>query len=346
MHVLGIETSCDETATAVVKDGRWVLSNVVFSQVALHRPYGGVVPEIASRHHAEHLPDLLEQAVAESGVGWSGLDMVAATYGPGLATSLLVGLTAGKALALRLNRPFRAINHLEAHLLSVFLAPDAPWPDQASPLIALIVSGGHTCLVRCDAPGRYRLLGWTRDDAAGEAFDKGAHLLGLGYPGGPVLDKVGRDGWPEAVAFPRARRMHGAGPLDFSFSGLKTALLYYLRDHPDALSVRLADVAASYQEAIVDVLVGRLEDAMNREGLDWCAVSGGVSLNSRLRVRLQELAGRHGWRLLLAPPAYCADNAAMVAAIASWGCGLSGTEALAQDACPSLSLGESEAHVV
>ena len=342
MHVLGIETSCDETAAAVVRDGRQVLSNMVFSQVALHRPYGGVVPEIASRHHAEYLPDLLARAVAESGVEWAGLDAVAATYGPGLATSLLVGLAAGKALALRLGRPFYAVNHLEAHLVSVFLAPDAPAPEEDPPFIALIVSGGHTCLLRADEPGCYRLLGWTRDDAAGEAFDKGAHLLGLGYPGGPALDKAGRAGRPGAVAFPRARRIRGAGPLDFSFSGLKTALLYHLRDHPDDLPGRLADVAASYQEAIVDALVGRLEDAMEREGVSCCAVAGGVSLNSRLRARLAELAGRHGWRLLLAPPAYCADNAAMVAAAAGLGLGLAGPAALAQDACPALSLGEAE----
>lgn len=340
MHVLGIETSCDETAAAVVRGGRQILSSVVLSQVALHKPYGGVVPEVASRLHAEHLPDIIAQALAESGLEWPDLDAVATTCGPGLATSLLVGLAAGKALALRLTRPFWAINHLEAHMVSVFLAPDAPAPDKAPPLIVLLVSGGHTCLLRVNAPGKYKLLGWTRDDAAGEAFDKGANLLGLGYPGGPAMDKAAQNGQRDAVAFPRTRSITGGGPLDFSFSGLKTALFYYLRNNQHVLPERLADVAASFQEAIVDALLGRLEQAMDSEGLTCFAVAGGVSLNSRLRERLADLARRRAWQMLLAPRAYCADNAAMVAAAAGMGLGLSGSAAIAQDACPGLSIGE------
>ncbi len=342
MRVLGIETSCDETAAALVKDSRSVSANVVLTQTNLHRPYGGVVPEIASRHHAGHLPELIAKALAQSGLQWTEIDAVAATYGPGLATSLLVGLAAGKALAIRLNRPFVAVNHLEAHLLSVFLADDAPLPFDSPPMIALIASGGHTCLMRADAPGAYRLLGWTRDDAAGEAFDKGANLLGLGYPGGPAIDKAARGGNPKAVNFPRARNISGAGALDFSFSGLKTALLYHLRDNPAALPEQLADIAASYQEAIIDALLGRLEDAMDQANLQCCAAAGGVSLNSRLRTRLAELACRRGWRLLLAPPAYCGDNAAMVALVACLGLGIAGPEAFLIDACPALSLGEDE----
>lgn len=340
MYVLGIETSCDETAVAVARHDRAILSSLVLSQVALHRPYGGVVPEIASRHHAEHLPELIARALEQSGLKWSEIDAVAATYGPGLATSLLVGMAAGKALATSLGRPFIAVNHLEAHFISVFLEPGAPQPQNAPPMLALIVSGGHTCIIRANAPGKYRLIGWTRDDAAGEAFDKGANLLGLGYPGGPAMDKAARGGNPEAVAFPRARRISDAGPFDFSFSGLKTALLYHLRNNPDAASQHKADLAASFQEAIVDTLVEKLEQAMEHERLECFAAAGGVSLNSRLRSQLAEMAKRRGWQMLLAPAAYCADNAAMVAAAAALGLGLSGSQAMEQDACPALSIGE------
>mgnify|MGYP003586984261 CR=1 FL=1 len=344
MIILGIETSCDETAAAVTR-GREVLSSVVYSQVAAHRPYGGVVPEIASRHHLEHLPGVLEEALLASGLGWGELDAVAVTYGPGLATSLLIGLSAAKGLALRLARPIVAINHLEAHLYSAFLDPSAPGLESVCPALALIVSGGHTCLLRVEGLGKYRLLGWTRDDAAGEAFDKGAALLGLGYPGGPAIDRASAGGNAGAVAFPRGPRPDrrgpetGLGPLDFSFSGLKTSLLNYLKADPvSGRPERLADVAASYQEAIVDALARGVAEAVRRENLRAIVVSGGVSLNSRLRSRLAELAQALGCRLLLARPEYCADNAAMVAALAGAGGGRAGWNDA--DACPGLSLGE------
>ncbi|MFA5043501.1 MAG: tRNA (adenosine(37)-N6)-threonylcarbamoyltransferase complex transferase subunit TsaD [Kiritimatiellia bacterium] len=347
MNVLGIETSCDETAAAVVADGGTVLSSAVFSQVALHRPHGGVVPEIASRQHVEHLPQLLDEAMAA--LEWPRLQAVAVTYGPGLASSLLVGLSAAKALALRLNIPLIGINHLEAHLYSVFLARNAPRYAESCPLVALIVSGGHTCLVRVDAPGQYRRLGQTIDDAAGEAFDKGAKLLGLEYPGGPAIDRVSALGDAVRIAFPRTRALkadfaEGLAPeLCFSFSGLKTSLLYYLRDHPEAVRPPvLEDVAAGYQEAIVDVLVRGTKRALQRERVRTLAVAGGVSLNRRLRARLIEMAAGLQVRLLLPEAAHCADNAAMVAGLAGIGQGVTGEAAWALDACPNLELGAAE----
>ena len=344
MNVLGIETSCDETAAAVVREGRDVASSVVFSQVALHRPYGGVVPEIASRSHVEALPGVVAAAVAECGAGWDGIDAVAATYGPGLSPSLLVGLSAGKALALRMDKPFCAINHVEAHVYSPFIGADAPRLEDVCPFISLVVSGGHTTLLRVEGLGQYELLGQTLDDAAGEAFDKGANLLGLGYPGGPVIDKTARGGDPAYVRFPRGRLRSTRGKLFgldpawcFSFSGLKTALLYYLKDHPlDGDKARLRDLCASYQEAIVDALVKRCEAVSGRARA--LSVVGGVSLNSRLRTRVREVAGERNMPLLLAAPGFCADNAAMIAGLAGAGGGLTGADALAADATPSLSV--------
>jgi len=347
MNVLGIETSCDETAAAVVAGGRVVRSSVVFSQVALHRPHGGVVPEIASRQHVENLPRVIDEAMVQSGLKWSDLQAVAVTYGPGLASSLLVGLSAAKALALRLNIPLIGINHLEAHLYSVFLASDAPCYATVCPLVALIVSGGHTCLVRVEAPGSYQLLGQTIDDAAGEAFDKGAKLLGLEYPGGPVIDRVSALGDARHIAFPRTRVgasifTGGLPPaLCFSFSGLKTSLLYYLRDHPEAAhEPALPDVAAGYQEAIVDVLVRGAQRALQRERVQTLVFAGGVSLNRRLRTRLVEMAAGLQVNVLLPSSSYCVDNAAMVAGLAGIGQGITGEAAWSLDACPNLEIGE------
>ncbi|MBI2437220.1 MAG: tRNA (adenosine(37)-N6)-threonylcarbamoyltransferase complex transferase subunit TsaD [Lentisphaerae bacterium] len=347
MNVLGIETSCDETAAAVVGDGRRVRSSVVFSQADLHRPHGGVVPEIAARDHVQRLPLIVEQALEQSGLEWSQLEAVAATYGPGLASSLLVGLSAAKALALRLNIPLIGVNHLEAHLYSVFLTPGAPRYERACPLVALIVSGGHTCLLRVDAPGHYRRLGQTIDDAAGEAFDKGAKLLGLEYPGGPAIDRLGAQGLSGRIAFPQTRVRQSvftgrlAPDLCFSFSGLKTALLYYLREHPEAVHDPLQkDVAAGFQEAILSALVRGTEHALQRERVQTLVVAGGVALNSRLRAKLLELAASLDVRVLLPGAAYCADNAAMVAGLASSGQGVTGKEAWALDACPNLELGQ------
>lgn len=343
MIVLGIETSCDETAAAVVRDGRDVLSSVIYSQVALHRPYGGVVPEIACRCHVEVLPDVIEDARRQAGVEWGGIDTVAVTYGPGLASSLLVGISAAKGLALRLERPLCGVNHLQAHIYSAFMGKDAPAMEAVAPLAALVVSGGHTCIVRVDGPGRYRILGQTLDDAAGEAFDKGANLLGLGYPGGPVIDKTARGGRRDAVRFPRGQvRSTAMMPpgmdrrLCFSYSGLKTALLTHVTQHPEAKQPpQLADVVASYQEAIVDALITGCRRAIE-SGAGALAAGGGVTLNSRLRERLTELACATRVPLLLAEPRFCGDNAAMIAGLAGLKQGVWGERAMQLDAAPSL----------
>ena len=332
MLILGIETSCDETAAAVVRDGHEVLSNVVYTQIAHHQPYGGVVPEIASRKHVEHLPAVIEQAIGGAGVTWHQLDAIAVTHGPGLASSLLVGLSAAKGLSLRLRKPLIGINHLEAHIYSIFLDPppnatQTPTPRALSPsdpFLALIVSGGHTCFVHVAGIGRYRLLGRTLDDAAGEAFDKGANLLHLGYPGGPAIDKAAQGGNVQHVRFPRgfvkkpqARYAHLNPKFCVSYSGLKTALLYYLKAHPLAGDgdPAVAHLAATYQEAIVDTLVSRASHAVERD--TTLAVVGGVSLNRRLREKMTALAEKKRIGLVLAAPRYCTDNAAMVAGLAA-----------------------------
>ncbi|HOE60571.1 MAG TPA: tRNA (adenosine(37)-N6)-threonylcarbamoyltransferase complex transferase subunit TsaD [Kiritimatiellia bacterium] len=360
MVVLGIETSCDETAAAVVADGRRVLSNVVYSQVPLHQPYGGVVPEIASRSHVEKLPGVVAEAVRaafapESPAGsapppaaWREVDAVAVTYGPGLASSLIVGLSAAKGLALRLERPLIGMNHIEAHIHSVFLNPEAPDPREAAPLLALVVSGGHSCWIETDRPGNYRMIGQTLDDAAGEAFDKAAKLLGLGYPGGPEIDRLARQAARvDAVAFPKGSPRPGnpalAGlraELCVSFSGLKTALLYHLRSHPPQDQNEVAEVAAAYQEAIVTALAERSERALRGGRYAAFAVGGGVSLNRRLRERLTEVARAAGVRLLLAEPRFCGDNAAMIAGLAGAGGGVRGPAAQELDASPALAAGE------
>ncbi len=346
MKVLGIETSCDETSAAVVSDGFNVLSSVVLSQAEIHSQYGGVVPEIASRNHVVNLPCVIKRAMESSGVAWTDLDAVAVTNGPGLASSLLVGLSAAKALALRLKRELVCVNHLEAHLYSPFLAMPAGSMAEACPFLALVVSGGHTCLLRVEGLGDYRLLGETMDDAAGEAFDKGAQILGLGYPGGPAIDRESRRGRHDAVDFPRGRVGKHSRPglprdrLCFSFSGVKTALLYHVKALGDGAKEVFPDLAASYQEAIVDALVKRTQLALDQERLKCLAVAGGVSLNSRLRERMKALADSNGCRLLLAEPGFCVDNAAMVAGLAGAGGGIRGEGAWLLDACPNLVIGK------
>lgn len=345
--VLGIETSCDETAAAVVKDGTDVLSSVVYSQVDLHGPYGGVVPEIACRCHLEVLPGVIDEARTQANLEWSDIDAVAVTYGPGLASSLLIGLSAAKGLAMRLEVPLCGINHLHAHIYSPFMSDGAPSVSSCCPFVSLVVSGGHTCLVRVEEPGAYRLLGQTIDDAAGEAFDKGSTLLGLGYPGGPVMDKAAKGGKLDFVAFPRGRARKERGLIDgmdsglcFSFSGLKTALMYYVKTEGVSKDdKRIHDVVASYQEAIVDALVSRCSLAMD-EGSDVLAVGGGVSLNSRLRARLADMSENKGVQLLLAEPRFCGDNAAMIAALAGTGEGIWGGDAMSLDAEPNLPVAE------
>jgi N6-L-threonylcarbamoyladenine synthase len=346
MTLLGIETSCDETAAAVVRGGREVLSNIVYSQVPLHAPYGGVVPEIASRSHIEKLPGVIRQALAASGLEWPALDGVAVTYGPGLASSLLVGLATAKGLALALGKPLVGINHIEAHIHSAFLTPGAPPLAAVAPLLALVVSGGHSCLVRVEAGGRCRIVGQTLDDAAGEAFDKGAQLLGLGYPGGPAVERAARSAASVGTTrFPRGRINPGnptlgalRADLCFSFSGVKTALLHHLRQHPPADDAERAALAAAYQEAIVAALAARCDRALRGGDYAALAVGGGVSLNGALRERLRAVAAARGVPLLLPEPRYCGDNAAMIAALAGAGGGITDARAMSLDATPSLSL--------
>jgi len=305
--VLGIETSCDETAASIVIGGREVRSSVVSSQVDLHARYGGVVPEIASRAHLDLLVPVVAEAMVEAGVEGPDIDAVAATYGPGLIGALLVGVSHAKALALVWDRPFVAVNHLEAHLYASFLEE----PDLEMPVVVLLVSGGHTLLVHMEGAGRYKVLGQTLDDAAGEAFDKVARYLGLGYPGGPAVDRVARQGDPAAISFPRAMRDEG---FDFSFSGLKTSVVNHVRKNP---TVATPDVAASFQEAVVDVLVAKARRAADEVGAKAICLGGGVAANSRLREAVAEACAEDGRRAYVPTMAMCTDNAAMVAA-AGW----------------------------
>jgi len=318
MVILGIETSCDETCAAVVEDGRRVRSNVVASQVDLHRKYGGVVPEIASRAHLEALVPVVEESLAGAGVACADLDAVAVVNRPGLIGSLLLGVTAAKTLAWLHAKPLLGIDHVEGHIYAACLERETlPFP-----CVALIVSGGHTSLYRCDGPSRQTLLGATTDDAAGEAFDKVASILGLPYPGGPSIDAAAERGSPRAVAF--SRPWLGRESFDFSFSGVKTAVLYHVRGQgaqakqrkTDLSEQGIADVAASFQECVVDVLVGKTIRAADACGLDRVVVGGGVAANRRLRARLQAEAEAVGLGLVLPEMRFCTDNAAMVAGLA------------------------------
>jgi N6-L-threonylcarbamoyladenine synthase len=302
--VLAIETSCDETAVAVLRAPRDILASEVASQIDLHKRYGGVVPEVASRNHLPRIRPLIETALHRSGSSLTDIDCVAATRGPGLLTALLVGYSAAKGLAIGLRKPFIGINHLEGHLLSPLL----PGVDQAFPSIGLIVSGGHTLLVRSTGVGAYHLLGRTLDDAAGEAFDKVAKLLDLPYPGGPEIDRLARQGNPKKFDLPRS--MAKSGDFNFSFSGLKTAVRYLL---PKLEGDFHADLCASFQEAVVDVLVQKAIRAAERSGVQLVTVSGGVSANSRLRSKMLEATTSAGLDLKLASPSLSTDNAAMIA---------------------------------
>ncbi len=307
MRILGIETSCDETAAAVVVDGHHVLSSVVSSQIDIHARYGGVVPEIASRAHVELLTPVIARSLIEAGIQDDHVDAVAATVGPGLIGALLVGVSAAKTLALVWDVPFIAVNHLEAHLYAALLED----PEIELPVVVLLVSGGHTLLVLMEGHGKYRVLGSTIDDAAGEAFDKVARYLGLGYPGGPAIDAISMEGDPQSMQFPRAMLNEG---YDFSFSGLKTSVVNYVRRNPE---VHTADVAAAFQEAVVDVLVTKARRAARDHGAKGLCLAGGVAANSLLRERLLDACVADGLRAFLPSRAMCTDNAAMVAA-AGW----------------------------
>jgi N6-L-threonylcarbamoyladenine synthase len=309
MRVLGIETSCDETAAAVVEDGLKVLSNVISSQHDIHARFGGVVPELASRAHVERLNPIIDEALEQAGATWREIDALAVTRGPGLAGALLVGMATAKAIALALRLPLVAINHLEGHIYANFLEHGPPDP----PYVCLIVSGGHTLLVHIPEEHRYEMLGQTLDDAAGEAFDKVARFLELGFPGGPRLDRLARKGNPEAVRFPRA--MADSGNYDFSLSGLKTAVIRHVRSERAAgKEVPLEDLAASFEEAVVDVQVQKTMAAAEEKGVGTVLLGGGVVANTRLRERMGEEAERRGVRLLYPSRELCTDNAAMIAA--------------------------------
>ena len=308
MRVLGIETSCDETGVAVVEDGR-ILSNLLASQIDLHEKFGGVVPEVASRAHVEALNPIVEEALEQAGSRFDELDGVAVTVGPGLVGALLVGIAGAKAIAFAQGIPLIGVNHLEGHVYANFLEHGPPEP----PYVCLIVSGGHTMLVHMPQEHRYRVLGQTVDDAAGEAFDKIARFIGLGFPGGPALDKLARNGDPASIRFPRA--MADSGDYDFSLSGLKTAVLRYVKGERQAgREVGLADLAASFQEAIVDVQVAKTMRAATETDSKTVLLGGGVVANSRLRERMERAGEENGIRVLFPSLPLCTDNGAMIAA--------------------------------
>jgi N6-L-threonylcarbamoyladenine synthase len=318
MIILGIESSCDDTAAAVVEDGRHILADVVSSQIAVHSPYGGVVPELASRQHVEAILPVVAQALGNAGLTRDAVDAIAVTQGPGLVGSLLVGISAAKAMAYALHKPLIAVNHLTGHIRAAFMERDPPEES----LVCLVVSGGHTSLYLQDPGANTACLGSTRDDAAGEAFDKVAKLLNLGYPGGVIIDRLAEQGNPQAFTLPRPHL--GADSLDFSFSGIKTAvvnLVRHLEWNPAAgnlPSQQVADLAASFQEAVVDVLVHKTFKAVHGQRVKHLAVVGGVAANGRLRQLLQEEAAYQRIELYLPPLRFCTDNAAMIAAAGYW----------------------------
>jgi N6-L-threonylcarbamoyladenine synthase len=330
--VLGIETSCDETAAAVLADGRRVLSSVVASQDDVHAPYGGVVPELASRRHIEVIVPVVEKALTEAGVALSDLDGIAVTYGPGLVGCLLVGCAMAKALAWAHGLPLVGVNHLEGHIYAAFLTEDPP----EFPFLALVVSGGHTALYHAPAPLTYHLVGQTRDDAAGEAFDKVAKLLGLGFPGGPIIQRTAERGDPRAIEFPLAQMTDGAS--DFSFSGIKTSVSLYVRRHRPLVDAQVADVAASFQATVVKMLVRQTVRAALRIGVKRVVLTGGVAANGPLRAALHAEAAQHGIRLHIPPPRLCTDNAAMITAAGTARLAAGERAALTLNATPDLVL--------
>lgn len=305
--VLGIESSCDETSASVVRNGRFIMSNVISSQVDLHKKYGGVVPEIASRKHVELIIPVINQALSEAGVSLAEIDAVGVTYGPGLVGALLVGLTAAKAIAYTAEKPLVGVHHIKGHIAANYLQ----YPGLEPPFICLVASGGHSHIVNVQSYSRFEILGQTRDDAAGEAFDKISRAIGLGYPGGPLIDKYAAEGDSNAVKFPRVH--FDDGSLDFSFSGLKTAVLNHLnRLEQTGSPVDIPDVAASFQQAVVDVLVENTIKAAKMKGIDKIALAGGVAANSQLRRDMKSKAGKQGIEVMYPGLVLCTDNAAMI----------------------------------
>ena len=333
--ILAIESSCDETAAAVVRNGREVLSNVISSQIDLHTLYGGVVPEIASRKHIERINQVIEEALSTAGVSLAQTDAVAVPYGPGLVGALLVGVAEAKAIAYAAGKPLVGVHHIEGHIAANFIEH----PELEPPFLSLVVSGGHTHLVRVEDYGVFTILGRTRDDAAGEAFDKVARAIGLGYPGGPKIDRVAREGDPEAIAFPRTH-MEDA-PYDFSFSGLKSAVLNYINGcQMKGQEYRQADIAASFQKAVTDVLVGNAMRAVEEYHADRFAIAGGVAANSALRQAMKEACEERGVKLYYPSPVYCTDNAAMIGVAGYYEYRKGVRHGLDLNAIPNLRLGE------
>ena len=335
VKILAIESSCDETAAAVVVNGRKVLSNIIFSQIDLHKLYGGVVPEIASRKHIEKINQVVTEALEIAGMALEDMDAIAVTYGPGLVGALLVGVSAAKAISFASGIPLVGVHHIEGHISANYIEN----PDLEPPFACLVVSGGHTHLVLVKDYGEYEILGKTRDDAAGEAFDKVARAIGLGYPGGPKIDKLSCEGNPDAIAFPRGKV--GGSDYDFSFSGLKSAVLNYLngckmKNEP----VNTADVAASFQKAVIDVLVDHAMHACKEYGFKKFAIAGGVASNAHLRAAMEEACRKRKIRFYHPSPILCTDNAAMIGAAAYYEYQKGVRSGLDLNAVPNLKLGE------
>ncbi len=335
LKILAVESSCDETAAAVVADGRAMLSNVIYSQIELHTPYGGVVPEIASRKHIEKINQVIRRALDDAGVTLGGIDAVAVTYGPGLVGALLVGVAAAKAIAYAARKPLIGVNHIEGHICANYIENK----DLEPPFLCLVVSGGHTHLVNVRGFGQYEVLGRTRDDAAGEAFDKVARAIGLGYPGGPKIEEAARVGDPLAILFPQPKVSDGL--YDFSFSGLKSAVLNYLNgERMKGVSPSRPDVAASFQRAVIDTLIDRAGRAIDEYGAERFAIAGGVASNGALRAAMEAMCAKRGVKFYHPSPILCTDNAAMIGAAAYYEY-LDGICAgLDLNAVPNLKLGE------
>ena len=333
--ILAIESSCDETAASVVKNGRTVLSNVISSQIELHKLYGGVVPEIASRKHIEKINQVIEEALTEANVTLDELDAIGVTYGPGLVGALLVGVAEAKAIAYAKNLPLVGVHHIEGHVSAIYIVI----LDLEPPFLCLIVSGGHTHLVIVKDYGEFEILGRTRDDAAGEAFDKVARAIGLGYPGGPKIDKLSKEGNPDAIVFPKGKV--GDCPYDFSFSGVKSAVLNHINQaQMKGEEINRADLAASFQKSVVDVLVEHTMLAAKDYGMDKIAIAGGVASNGTLRAAMQAACDKHGYKFYHPSPIFCTDNAAMIGVAAYYEYQKGTRHGWDLNAVPNLRLGE------